>query len=349
MTPADLKTQIASCVKQLKHITVAFKDGKTFSTDDSQPVFKKLVKAIKDRDGKKARTLVNASEAIGLWSEGKLTVDKNDNVLYDGKMVSPMLHKRILQMVHEKASVSYLVKFLENLHLNTHFQNIEDLYEFLESQKLPITEDGCFLAFKRVDGEFKDSYTHRVDNRVGAHVETDHERCNFDRNQTCAGSGYHYAGPNYGFTGVKHIVIKVNPRWVTSIPRYYSNQKGRCSQYDVVADVTNAKADEFFKMATTTTATVSKKSETKPEPKAPKKKAAKKTVKKAAPAKKKVVKKEVTKAKKAAAKPAKKVTSRKTAPAKKAAKTKGRVQPNKIDVGKKTTKKPVKKKVAKKK
>ena len=52
-----------------------------------------------------------------------------------------------------------LVKLFENLMKNISYQTRTQLYDFLEHKNLPITEDGCFLAYKAVNSDYKDKYS----------------------------------------------------------------------------------------------------------------------------------------------------------------------------------------------
>jgi hypothetical protein len=256
--PAKPQNTIKGAVMQKKHITVTFEDGKSFSLDDTQPIFVKLKEAVRAKDGLKARKLVNAAEEVGAWSDGKLIVDKHDNVLYDGKHIHPKMHARMLKMVREKAPVGHLVKFLDNLYQNPRAESIQDLYEFMEANNLPLTEDGYFLAFKTVRNDYKDHHTGQIDNSVGQTVFIDRSKCEFNRNQTCS-TGLHFCGHEY--IGVmpsgKVMLVKVNPRDVTSIPTDYNNRKGRCCEYTVLSEVRyGEKLDGVFLKSTVNTRTV---------------------------------------------------------------------------------------------
>jgi hypothetical protein len=230
---------ISSAVIQKKNLTVSFKDGRVFSTDNSLKTFAKLKAAIKAKKGAEARKLVSAAESVVVWSEGKLVVDHMDQVIYDGHIVHPKMHDRILRMIENKDSITTLTKFLDNLYQNPRADSINDLYEYLEATKLPITDDGCYLAFKKVTAGYKDCFTGVFDNSVGARVSMPFDKCLFDRARDC-NTGFHHAGVGYVeyFSGSRTLIIKVNPRFVTSIPNAYSpRSKARCSEYDVIAEV----------------------------------------------------------------------------------------------------------------
>lgn len=62
-----------------------------------------------------------------------------------------VLQKRILSFLDDNLPIDALIKFWENCQLNPEFRAIEELYLFLEHNGLPITSDGCFVAYKKVN------------------------------------------------------------------------------------------------------------------------------------------------------------------------------------------------------
>jgi hypothetical protein len=112
----------------------------------------------------------------------------------------------------------------------------------LEASELPITEDGCFLAYKRIAGDFKDIYTHTIDNSPGQVVEMRRNAVDEDKNRTCS-EGLHFCSreylPHYGAGSGdnKVVMIKINPRDVVAIPSDYNNAKGRCCKYTVAKEL----------------------------------------------------------------------------------------------------------------
>jgi hypothetical protein len=130
-------------------------------------------------------------------------------------------------------------RFVENVYANPSQTAINELFLFLEHAKLPLTEDGCFIAYKRINKDYKDCYTGTIDNRVGADIpRMDRDDCDPDRHRTCS-TGYHFCSWTYirKFHGAHLMAVKINPRDVTAIPSDYNNTKGRCCWYEVVGEV----------------------------------------------------------------------------------------------------------------
>ena len=147
-------------------------------------------------------------------------------------------------MIEEGLDVDPMLRFLENLMENPSKRSVDQLYGFLEVNDLPITEDGCFLAYKMVDrnkdGTLTDHRTHTFDYSVGAEpARMRRNQVDEDPNNTCS-SGLHvcaqgYLGEYYG--GGTTILVKVNPRDVVAVPTDYNNAKMRVCEHVTVCEV----------------------------------------------------------------------------------------------------------------
>ncbi len=148
-----------------------------------------------------------------------------------------------------------LLLFLENTLKNPEPRAVDELYLFLDANTLPITEDGCFLAYRRVNADYLSIHANpdgtRNRNKVGDVVTMPRNEVDGNRNETCS-AGLHFASlsyiPSYGSSanGDITVIVKVNPADVVSIPSDYQNQKGRCCKYEVVAEHTSGDAIEAF-------------------------------------------------------------------------------------------------------
>jgi hypothetical protein len=122
-----------------------------------------------------------------------------------------------------------------------------ELFLFLEAANLPISEDGCFRAYKAVTSDFKDKHSRKFDNSPGVTLEMPRRDVDDNREQTCS-YGFHAAAYEYakGFMsgGDKLVAVKIHPADVVSVPSDYNNQKLRCCKYSVVFDIPGA-ADIF--------------------------------------------------------------------------------------------------------
>jgi hypothetical protein len=134
-----------------------------------------------------------------------------------------------------------LVNFLDNLMENPSMQSQTELYDFLEHQYLPITEDGHFLAYKAVRNDYMDKYAGTFDNRVGSICEMRRAKVDDNRGVGCS-QGLHAGALNYVASygsvdsGDKIVIVKINPKDVVSVPNDCNCEKLRTCRYEVVGE-----------------------------------------------------------------------------------------------------------------
>lgn len=157
------------------------------------------------------------------------------------------LTRRFIQMYKEKQALKPLVRFIDNLMENPSNRSVTQLYGFLECNSLPITDDGHFIAYKRVNDDYTDCYTGKIDNSIGQVPEMDRNMVDDDPNRTCS-HGLHVCSREYlnSYTGSRIMIVKVNPRDVVSIPRDYNFSKMRCCKYEVIGEMgENQSPDDY--------------------------------------------------------------------------------------------------------
>lgn len=234
-------------------------DGVPYSVSESHQNYRQLLTAVGDSNKEsfinnlnievKVNRALSKSEVLG-----KVEV-KDGEVLFNGKAVDNVITKRILEFVDGGLPFKPLVAFLENIMANPSKRSIEELYGFLEHKALPITEDGCFLAYKTVLSNYyskragnltlisgKEDSSGRIFNGVGEVIECPRNEVDDDFNQHCS-QGLHvgalaYAGPGgwYNNSSDKVVYVKVNPKDAVSVPGDHSCQKLRVCKYEVVSD-----------------------------------------------------------------------------------------------------------------
>lgn len=214
-------------------------NGTPYQADSSHPNYDAILAAIQDKDWDSIPALMDKAGAIVEFSQGKVTVVDGE-VVYGDKVLHNSIAARILTMLEEGFNIEPMVLFLENLMQNPSKDAVNELYEFLEVCKLPITEDGHFIAYKRVRDDFKSFHDGKTDNSIGKVLEMPRASVDSNRHRTCS-DGLHfcslnYLGEFYSGTG-KVILLKINPRDVVSIPSDYNNAKGRACRYEVLSEV----------------------------------------------------------------------------------------------------------------
>jgi hypothetical protein len=213
-------------------------NGATHTITDSSPNYLQLREAVKNKDWDAIPDLVSPVRAIETYCKDNVTV-KNGEVFYRGSVLHNAVTQRIIEMMNDGFDANPLVAFLDKLMSNTSRSAVNELYDWLERTSLPITEDGDFLAYKKVRSDYKDFYTGKMDNSVGQILEMPRNQVDDKRNRTCS-YGLHFCSlsylPSYHGGQGRVMIVKVNPADVVSIPNDYDYAKGRACRYEIIGE-----------------------------------------------------------------------------------------------------------------
>ena len=226
------------CILGAKTVTV-FLDGTPQTVDRTAANFKAVMEAIKNNDIDELRTAIKVKEMIKNKLGQHVTVDTEANTIkYKDREITGLVSTRLFEMMEYGIDVQNFVRFIENLMSNPSRTAVNELFEFLEACDLPITEDGCFLAYKKVRKDYTDVYSGRFDNSVGKVLEMPRNEVDDNRNNTCS-AGFHFCSLEYlrSFGGERIVVVKINPADVVAIPVDYNFSKGRTWRYEVVDEL----------------------------------------------------------------------------------------------------------------
>ena len=241
----------------------------------SHIAYNKLLNAIKAGDWETVQDIIEPKQVVLNFGQGNVSVE-GDKIFWKGREMHNALTKRMVAMIQEDFPVEPLVAFMENLMENPSKRAVNELYGFLEKNTLPITSDGCFLAYKKVRQDYLDCHTSTVLNKPAAYmtdedtaalaeavgknsevtvavedgvtvVSMERNLVDDDQNRTCS-TGLHFCSKDYlsVFGGERIVILKINPRDVVSIPNDYNDSKGRCARYEIVDEIDKDKADEAF-------------------------------------------------------------------------------------------------------
>lgn len=209
----------------------------TLHRDDTR--FDEALELLKDEDYDAIIDLINIERSLK-WFVSETTDITIDNgvVYYKNKPMYNYAATKLIQIYRAKLPVEPLCAFIANTMENPSKRAVDDLLTFLEYGNMPITEDGHFLAYKRVNHDYKDMHSKTIDNSVGQVVSMDRNEVDDNPNNTCS-YGLHFCSLEYvaSFWGEKTMVLKINPKDVVAIPVDYNNTKGRCSKYKVVSEL----------------------------------------------------------------------------------------------------------------
>lgn len=216
-------------------------DGAAFSIDSSNSYFNDILSALRMKAP--PRELLRLLDIATTIKQSVRNVRvEGSRVFYGDAELDGTMVQRLLDLIDLKLDAQPVIKFIERLMRNPDAENIKDMYDFLEVGRLPITEDGHFLAYKVVRGDYLDKHSGKFDNSPGKEVREERALVDKDRNNTCS-RGLHFCSFDYikhflSSRGDKIVLVKVDPADVVSIPADYNNTKARCCRYLVVSDVT---------------------------------------------------------------------------------------------------------------
>ncbi len=241
----------------------------------SHIAYNKVLAAIKANDWATVQDIIEPKKAVLNFGQGNIEIE-GDKIFWKGREMHNALTKRMVAMIQEDFPVEPLVAFMENLMENPSKRAVTELYGFLEKNTLPITPDGCFLAYKKVRADYLDCHSGSVLNKPAVYmteadlasiaedsgknqevqvevvdgvtvVSMERNLVDDDQNRTCS-SGLHFCSKEYlgSFGGQRILILKINPRDVVSIPTDYNDSKGRACRYEIVDEIDKDKADEAF-------------------------------------------------------------------------------------------------------
>lgn len=217
-------------------VTVIY-GGRPFVVKQGQPNFVLLrtaiLEAIRKADWRDVPAHLSAGTSLSKWAKGRFRVD-GDRLLYDDDEVPSDLASRISEMAANGEDPTPLLRFWENLQLNPSKRSVDQLWNFLNNLGIPLTADGCFLAYKGVRDDFKDCHSGTIDNRPGAKVRMERNKISDDPNHACH-QGLHVGAREYASSfGPNVVICKVFPAHVVCVPNDHSFQKMRVCEYEVI-------------------------------------------------------------------------------------------------------------------
>jgi hypothetical protein len=227
---------------------IVFVDGRTFTLPRSDENFHKVYTAVENADKDTILHYLDAKRTIASKTEGRIAFD-GYSLTFDGEAIHNSITDKLHYLWSNDLPYGSLLRFMDRLMENPSKRAVDELYRFLEACDLPITNDGYFLAYKRVRSNYTDIHSGQFDNSIGATPRLRRNQVDEDSNRTCSHGLYVCSAsylPNFGsWTGTgqdRIVVVKVDPADVVAVPRDYNNAKMRVCGYEVVDDVT----DEFY-------------------------------------------------------------------------------------------------------
>lgn len=233
-------------------ITVMVGGGTPLVATPEHPNYEQIKTALKAKDEAALVRLMDVPKAVAEYAAGVVKVQGGE-VFYRDKPIQNGLTTRLLALMNGGFPFEPLAKFLENLMQNPSARAVKELYQWLEHKDIVLTDDGCWLGYKRLfkatnpDGSNKtlpdgrqvwvDCHTKKIEQAIGM-PPVPMERNEVDDNWgvDCS-DGYHVGSMSYVRNFNENgdvVIVKVNPRDTVTVP---TNETTKCrvTGYDIIA------------------------------------------------------------------------------------------------------------------
>ncbi len=217
-------------------ITIVWK-GKPHVVKKGAPNFHNLKNAIakakEDDNWSAIEDHLSVAKTVKGWSNDKFQLTE-DSVNYMGQPVPEAIKRRVLRLSAEGKSPTPILRFYERLQKNPSSRSVNQLFPFLEKLNIPITADGCFLAYKSVRDDYMDAHSGTISNKPGTTVKLPRNLVSDDPKEPCH-FGLHVGAPGYASTfSSKLMIAKVDPEHVVCVPYDHSQEKMRVCEYKII-------------------------------------------------------------------------------------------------------------------
>lgn len=250
--------------KYFKHegvesLTIVTDDGSVLSFDSNHPNFSKVkTKVLDNQDYSDLDALLNPGKDI-VNKFSKLSTElsiRGGKLFYEGEKLNDVLADKIVRLHESGEDYKPFVLFKEKLQTNPNAHSVEHLYRWLEASDFVIDRDGDIIGYKGVrsdntsvhagsvirNGEPFDGH---VLNKPGDVIEMDRNLVTFDPALGCS-YGLHVGTWEYASTwSDKVLKVKVNPKYVVSVPTDCNDQKMRVCRYTVLEEINSPIGSEY--------------------------------------------------------------------------------------------------------
>lgn len=204
-----------------------------YTVHTNHPWFKDIKAALNDSDTGKAYRLYNKKAEAAVDRKSVKLV--GNELEFDGKRFDPAFAEAYALSTRNGAGIEALNLFFQNLSENPNPISTMAFTSFMAKTRMPITDRGTFLAYKRVNHSFLDHHSNSYDNRPGSVLSMPRRQCDAVQENTCS-TGFHVCSHTYlsSFPVGPDLVVEINPRDVVAVPPDYSLSKMRLCSYRVL-------------------------------------------------------------------------------------------------------------------
>ena len=243
----------------------AFKvDGKSYQTFISDRYYKQILSLLKDHVENASMgiytipidkfSLIKKFIGYSLLEEyGFIKSKETGDYILDDQYILPKSLVKYLDDIAANSIYEDPIKFakflkaiklfVKKLKKNPVGYIIDQIADFIANGKLPITETGTILAYKKVNPDYTSIWDGKTSHKIGEVVSLLLSQCDTNPNVACS-SGLHVCSytylPMFGAHNVSDcriVVCEIEPYDVVAVPNS-EIYKMRCKRYRVIADVT---------------------------------------------------------------------------------------------------------------
>lgn len=227
-----------------QQITIFGSDGPftTARADINAENWRKCLEALSDSTYDEAISVISTRAVLDNFfvrSDMKVEVAK-DGIRINGEFIDNYPARKAVEFAQQGLPYRPIVRFVEKLRDNPSYRAVQDLYKFLEHSGMPLTDDGDFIAYKKVmrrGGQLVDIHSNTISNNPGDTVWMYRNQVDEDPQRTCS-VGLHVCSheylPYFGAGGSSAVIaVRVDPADVVAIPIDYNNAKMRVCRYIV--------------------------------------------------------------------------------------------------------------------
>lgn len=180
--------------------------------------------------------------------------EEGGHVSYAGIQVPPTFFRRAIRA----GNVKRMIRFIQRLQENPYEDNHWRAFDFLESSNLPLSDDGCILAYKSVRKTFYDWHSNSIRYYPGDEPQLKETQVDTHTHSLCS-AGLHFCSYGYmensyfGGERSRIVLMKVAPEDIASIPMpsnamavdSYRNSKGRAFKVKSICALSLESHDDF--------------------------------------------------------------------------------------------------------
>lgn len=220
------------------NITVVV-DNETHIIPRSALNYNAIKDALNSGDHSSISSLLDTKTALETQTEGKVSCN-GESVTYNGEVIENSATQKLLNLIADGYSdITPWLKFIDKLMRNPSFSSREQAYKFLEHKGMPLTADGNVLGYKGVREDYKDKWSGKFSNHVGAELSMERTQVDDNINHGCS-AGFHVGSHEYADSWAssdgKLMLVEFSPEDIVSVPHDCQYAKLRVCKYRVVSE-----------------------------------------------------------------------------------------------------------------